>query len=149
MLSVFCFFSPLLRNLSASVLNSSSANSELSFSLSGSTSLRLSRLSSMGTSVRIVARNFDIRMSSAAASIFSLSLPFTSADLLISSSTEPKSLISFTAVFSPTPGHPGKLSALSPIKASRSITCAGLFMPYFSSICPAPIMSYPPPCRGR
>ena len=32
---------------------------------------------------------------------------------------------------SPTPGHPGILSAVSPMSASKSITCRGTLMPYF------------------
>jgi len=49
--------------------------------------------------------------------------------------------MSFTAVFSPTPGQPGKLSAESPIRASRSTTVCVVGMPYFSHTSRGPIVS--------
>ena len=137
----FCFFSPLLRNLSNRLLNSSSLKSFVNLSGLGSTTFSSSRLRSTGTSVLIVAKNFDILISSTAASIFSRSLPFTSDERLMSSSTEPNSLMSLAAVFSPTPGQPGKLSALSPMRANKSLTCSGVFTPYLSSISLEPIIS--------
>lgn len=53
---------------------------------------------------------------------FFFSAPFSLSVCASSCSTPPNSLISFTAVFSPTPGHPGMLSAESPISPRRSIT---------------------------
>ena len=140
-LTDFCFCSVLFKILFASDLNSNSAKISLSFCSSGAWSCNSSRLSSTGTSVRIVARNFDILISSMAPSTFSRILPFSLSVCEMSSSMEPNSLISFTAVFSPTPGQPGKLSAESPIKASKSITWAGVEMPYFSAISCSPMMS--------
>ena len=128
---IFGWLSRLLRILSASDLNSNSTKSFLNSSLSGSLSFNSSRLSCMGTSVRIVARNFDILMSSTAFSTFSRNFPLISSVCCKRWSIVPNSLMSFTAVFSPTPGQPGKLSAESPISAKRSITCEVDWMPYF------------------
>ena len=115
---------PLFNILLASVLNSSSSKIFVSFSSLGFSSFSFSRSRSSGTSVLMVARNFDILMSSTAPSTFSFILPFNLSVLARRLSTLPNSLISLAAVFSPTPGQPGKLSAESPISASRSITCS-------------------------
>ena len=69
-----------------------------------------------------VARNFDMRMSSVCASTFVFSAPLSWSVWLMRFSTFPNCAMSFTAVFSPTPGQPGKLSALSPMSARRSMT---------------------------
>ena len=55
---------------------------------------------------------------SPAASIESLSLPFSSSVRASSASTEPNSCTSLVAVFSPTPGTPGMLSEASPFSAT-------------------------------
>ncbi len=55
----------------------------------------------------------------------SFSLPLSLPVFLNTSSTEPYSDTSFIAVFGPTPGAPGILSAVSPIRARISITCSG------------------------
>ena len=121
-LSVFCTSLLPLINLLRSVLNSNSVKISRSLSSSDCSIFSSSQFSSIGTSVRMVAKNFDILISSTAASTFSLSFPFIW--LVCSSilSIDPNWLISFAAVFSPTPGQPGKLSAVSPISANRSIT---------------------------
>ena len=120
-----------------------------SFSLLASTNFKLFISRATGTSVRMVAKNFDILMSSIAPSTFSRSFPFILEEFSIRFSTLPNSLTSLMAVFSPTPGQPGKLSAESPINAKRSITWSGEVMLYFSSISLVPSFSYPPPCCGR
>ena len=130
--SCFVFLS-LLTSLLAKLLNSSSVNNWANASLSGSTNFSFSKSNFIGTSVRMVARNFDMRISSTWSSTFFFSAPFSSSVLLRSSSTVPNWLMSLDAVFSPTPGQPGKLSAESPISANRSITWIGEGMPYFSS----------------
>ena len=59
-------------------------------------------------------------------------LPLTSPTRLTSSSSDPNSVIHFVAVFSPTPGMPGRLSLLSPRSAAKSGYWAGV-SPYFST----------------
>ena len=59
-------------------------------------------------------------------------LPLTSSTRLTSSSSEPNSLTHLVAVFSPTPGMPGRLSLGSPRIAAKSGYCWGV-SPYFSS----------------
>ena len=132
LLSIFGFDSPLLRNLLISVLNSNSSNIARNLVSSGCSTLSSSKSSCIGTSVRIVARNFDILISSTAFSTFSRSLPLISSVCWSILSMLPNWLINLAAVFSPTPGQPGKLSAESPINANRSMTWAGVGMPYFS-----------------
>ena len=92
-----------------------------------------------------MAKNLDILISSTAFSIFSFSFPLILSVLESMLSIEPNSLISLDAVFSPTPGQPGKLSAASPINASKSITCDVFGILYFSFISFSPNISYPPP----
>ena len=144
-----CTFWGFLRTRLANDLNSSSVKISSSLALSGSVSFKSSIFKSTGTSVLMVARNFDILISSTAPSTFSRSLPFTFDEFSINPSTLPNSPISLMAVFSPTPGQPGKLSAESPISAKRSMTWSGEAMLYFSSISSTPSFSYPPPWRGR
>ena len=95
----------------------------------------------MGTSVRMVARNFDMRISSTAPSTFSRNLPFIFAEFSRMESMLPNSAMSLVAVFGPTPGQPGKLSAESPISASRSMTWMGEWSSYFSQTSFGPIVS--------
>ena len=104
-----------------------------------------SKSSAMGTSVLMVARNRLIRMSSTAPSTFSLNLPLISSVCASMLSILPNCVMSFAAVFSPTPGHPGKLSAESSISASRSITWVGESSSYLAHTSLGPIVSYPPP----
>ena len=59
-------------------------------------------------------------------------LPLTSSTRLTSSSSEPNSRIHLVAVFSPTPGMPGRLSLGSPRTAAKSGYWAGVRV-YFSS----------------
>ena len=129
--TVFNFSEGLLRILSARLLNSNSANNFFNSSALGSTSFSCSMSKVMGTSVLMVAKNFDILISSTAASTFSRSLPFIWSVCASMFSTVPNCSMSLAAVFSPTPGHPGKLSAESPIKAKRSITWSVDEIPYF------------------
>ena len=140
-LTGFNTFSVLFKILSARVLNSNSLKSFLSLASSGSWSFIASRSRVMGTSVRMVARNFDMRMSSTAASTFSRSFPLILSEWSRRLSMEPNSLMSLAAVFSPTPGQPGKLSAESPMRARRSMTWAVLETPYFSQTSRGPIFS--------
>ena len=135
------FSAPPFKILFAKVLNSNSAKISRSFASSGFWISKTSSCSSMGTSVLIVARNFDILISSVAASTFNRILPFSWVVFESRPSTDPNALISFTAVFSPTPGQPGKLSTASPISASKSMTCSGRSTPYFAWICCGPMMS--------
>ena len=125
-----CFFW-FFKNLSERERNSNSLNNLRSSASLGAAIFKLSRFNSTGTSVRMVARNFDMRMSSTADSTFRFNAPLSSSVRSNSCSMLPNSLISLTAVFSPTPGQPGKLSALSPISASKSMTWSGEVMPYF------------------
>ncbi len=127
------FVSPLSRRFftrSARVLNSSSLNMAKSFSRSSGRRTRSSGREATGTSVLMVARNFENSICRALSSIFFFSAPFSLSVLAKRFSIEPKSFISFTAVFSPTPGHPGILSILSPMSARRSITWAVELIPY-------------------
>ena len=141
LLSAFLGFSALFSKRLAKLLNSNSVNISCSLAVSGSFSRSCSRSNSSGTSVRMVAKNFDILMSSTAPSTFSRIFPFSCAVFSSSFSTVPNSLISLDAVFSPTPGQPGKLSAESPISAKRSITCKGEDMLYFWFTSSGPIVS--------
>lgn len=63
---------------------------------------------------------------------FCPALPLTSSARATSCSKEPNWLIHFAAVFSPTPGIPGRLSDGSPRRAAKSGYCCGV-SPYFSS----------------
>ncbi len=59
-------------------------------------------------------------------------MPLTSSTRSTSSANEPNWLIHFAAVFSPTPGMPGRLSDGSPRSAAKSGYWAGV-SPYFST----------------
>ena len=59
-------------------------------------------------------------------------LPFTASTLSTSACSDPYSMIHFDAVFSPTPGMPGRLSLGSPRSAAKSGYCVGV-NPYFST----------------
>ena len=132
------------------VLNSSSSNRDFNLSISGCFRLRISRSNCIGTSVLIVTNNREKRIPSALSSTFFLMLPDSSDERSSSCPIPPNRVISLTAVFSPTPGHPGTLSAVSPISPSRSITCRGDCMPYLSHTSLGPSMSKPAlPCCGR
>ena len=118
---------PVPRIFFARVLNSSSSkifDSSISsgFFLSISESRVSKRSSISGMSVFIVARNLEIFMSSICSETFFPRAPFMLLAFSMMFSQEPYSFMSLAAVFSPTPGQPGKLSALSPINAKRSIT---------------------------
>ena len=122
----------LLPTLSIRVLNSNSLKIAKSFSRSAGLRWRSEISTSTGTSVQIVARYLENRICSLFSSTFFLSAPLSSSVRSTRLSTLSKSLISLIAVFSPTPGHPGMLSILSPIKARRSITCEVRWIPYRS-----------------
>ena len=59
-------------------------------------------------------------------------LPLTSSTRSTRAASEPNSAIHLVAVFSPTPGMPGRLSLGSPRTAAKSGYCAGE-SPYFSA----------------
>gem|GEM_PF-3618831 len=107
------------------VRNSSSVYIARSASRSGALSAHSSSLSVMGTSVLMVAKNFEKRIWSACVSTFSLSAPLSSPLCASRFSTEPYCCTSFSAVLGPTPGQPGMLSAVSPMSPSMSMTCSG------------------------
>ena len=112
--------------------NSSSANKALIFSLSNPSMRSAFSSHSTGASRITVANCLDNRASSAPCSTFSFSLPESLSVLASRPSTDPNSFRNLRAVFSPTPGMPGILSAESPINPSRSITCKGLSTSNFS-----------------
>ena len=58
-------------------------------------------------------------------------MPLTDSTLSTSACNEPYSTIHFEAVFSPTPGIPGRLSLGSPRNAAKSGYCLGV-SPYFA-----------------
>ena len=134
---------------SMSVLNSSSSKMLRSESSSASSRTRESISSWMGTSILIVARNFEKVIISRFVSTFVFSAPFSWSVCSNKFSMLPNSEISFWAVFSPTPGHPGILSEESPISPSMSITCAGDWMSNLAFTSSTPITSKPPVCLGR
>ncbi len=116
----------------------------------GADILSASRSRSIGTSVLIVTRNFENSICSLFSSTFFFNAPFSSSVRASRLSIDPNCVMSFTAVFSPTPGQPGTLSDVSPIRPSRSITCVVDSMPYFSHTSFSPIFSMPAdPWPGR
>ena len=137
---------------SAGVCSASSAPGSTARSRSRSDGLRISRVSrTIATAVRSYAarsRSSTVLGSSTSRTIsvsrrFSLTasrwsrrfcpaLPLTSSARSTSSANEPNWLIHFAAVFSPTPGMPGRLSDGSPRRAAKSGYWAGV-SPYFSS----------------
>jgi len=135
--------------LSVRFLNSNSSKMGLSFSLF--TGSRRSDFSSKvkGTSVLMVAKNLENSICERFSSTLVFKAPFNRSVFASRFSIPPKSAISLTAVFSPTPGQPGMLSELSPINPNMSITCSGDCMPYFVFISSGPKISKSPPNLGR
>ncbi len=88
-----------------------------------------SKSGSTGTSRAMVASRFDSRACSRKFSRFSFCLPFNSSVESSSTSMDPYLLSSLAAVLGPMPGTPGMLSALSPIRPSKSMTCSVRSMP--------------------
>ena len=124
-----------------SVRNSISSKIFRKASSSGASLFKSSMLSSIGTSVLMVARNLENMIISLLVSTFVFKAPFNSSEWERRFSMLPNCAISFCAVFSPTPGHPGILSEESPINPSMSMTCSGdsiLNLAFTSSI---PIIS--------
>ena len=133
----FSFFS----TRSISVRNSSSSKICRSESSSACSRTSLSISSWIGTSILIVARNLEKVINSLLVSTFVFKAPFSWSVCSSRFSILPNSAISFWAVFSPTPGHPGMLSELSPISPKRSITWSTDVRPYLSSTSGTPIIS--------
>ena len=138
-----------LSTRSMSVRNSNSSKIFLSSSSFGSSRTRAFMSSLMGTSILIVARNLEKIIISRLFSTFVFNAPFSLSVCSRRFSILPNSLISFCAVFSPTPGHPGILSEASPINPSMSITCWVDWMSNLAFTCSIPITSNPPVCLGR
>jgi len=90
---------------------------------------------SSGTSFLIVASCLDSSALSCPASTFCLSAPFSSWAWSRRFSTWWYSDSSFSAVFSPTPGMPGMLSELSPIRPFRSRIWSGTMPMVSASFC--------------
>ena len=109
---------PTSSRRSNSVRNSSEVNRRRTASTSHSPMTASSGRTSSSRSVLSCASSLLRTSCSPAASIESLSLPFSSAVRPRSSSIEPKSCTSLDAVFSPTPGTPGMLSEVSPFSAT-------------------------------
>ena len=105
-------------------LNSNSWNKPNNSFMFGSLTNSSSSLSSIGVSVLIVARKRENLICSTLLSTLVFKAPLSLSVLASRFSMLPNSCRSFTAVFSPTPGQPGMLSLLSPIRPSRSITCS-------------------------
>ena len=126
---------------SINVRNSSS--SKILRSASSSACSRTSEFMSswIGTSILIVARNFEKMIISRFVSTFVFNAPFNWSVCSRRFSMLPNSAINFWAVFSPTPGHPGILSEESPISPSISITCAGDWISNLAFTCSIPITS--------
>lgn len=100
--------------------NSRDVNSRRTSSTSHSPITASSGTMSRGKSVTIRARSLLSVSRSPAASMFSFSFPFSSPVRASSSSTDPNSWTSLAAVLSPTPGTPGMLSDVSPLRATNS-----------------------------
>ena len=128
--------------------SSSSNNARNSVSFRGSNS-RLFSSKSTGTSILMVARNREKIICSLFSSILVFNAPLSSLVRSSKASMLPNSFRSFTAVFSPTPGQPGILSEVSPIKPNKSITCSWLCSSYLAFTSSGPITSKPPVCLGR
>ena len=75
-------------------------------------------------------------------------LPLTSPTRSTSASSEPNSRTHLAAVFSPTPGMPGRLSLGSPRSAAKSGYCAGV-RSYFVCTCLGGEAGHVARCRGR
>ena len=98
-------------------VSSNFAQTAASFSRSGSPRRYASQSGSIGTSVRMVVRNFEVIASSRPANTFSASLPLILPTLAMTPSTSPNFAMRSAAVFSPTPRMPGMLSDASPASA--------------------------------
>ena len=116
------------------VRNSQFLKSDLSVSSSGSSSLKSSKVSWMGTSVMMVASSFERRAWSEKLMTFSFCFPLSLSVFSSSPSTEPYWATSFLAVFSPIPGTPGMLSEASPQRPRISMTCLGSLISQFFKI---------------
>ncbi|PQM48551.1 hypothetical protein C1Y40_01241 [Mycobacterium talmoniae] len=93
---------------------------------------RVSGVCASGTSF---TKSVSSRLSTTAARLArnaSPTLPLTVSTLSTRPCSEPYSAIHLVAVFSPTPGMPGRLSLGSPRSAAKSGYCAGV-SPYFST----------------
>ena len=139
----------LASTLSYRERNSKSSKRCFSSDRLGSSTFNASISNSIGTSVLIVARNFEKAICSLLVSTFVLRAPLSWSVCSNKFSMLPNSLISFWAVFSPTPGQPGILSEASPIKPSRSMTCRVDDRSYFAFTSSGPIISNPPVNLGR
>jgi len=106
-------------------VNSISIQSWRSFAQSGSTRRNASSSTASGTWRFRIASSRDRSASLRPAASVSRSLPGISVRCSYRRSTEPYWLISFTAVFSPTPWTPLMLSIASPISPSTSAICPG------------------------
>ena len=103
-----------------------------------------------GTSVLMVARNFEKRIFSAFSMSFRPMAPLMPGAASRRASMLLYSVRSLIAVFSPTPGQPGILSAASPISPSMSITCSVRSRPYLAHTSSGPRCSMPfAPFPGR
>ena len=119
-------------NLFSSDFNSNSLIHSNASSVNKSTYLASSKEKSTGQSVLIVASSLLKKAKSLFVRKSSLALfGSTCSRLSYAASIVGKAAKIFPAVFSPTPGTPGILSAVSPISPFISITCSGV-IPYFS-----------------
>ena len=96
----------------------------------------------------MVANFLDNIPNAALASILSFMAPFNWCVLAKRFSIEPYSAKNFFAVFSPTPGSPGILSAASPIIPRKSITCSGLSISNLAKTSGIPHISMSFPIRA-
>ena len=121
--------SPCRLNLSIYLLNFNSLKISKTFSLSHSSTLKFSKVSSIGTCVSIFPNCFERIANSLFSIIFSLCFPFKSSSFFSIFSYKLSILsylcIIYHAVFSPTPGTPGILSDVSPCKPFTSTSCSG------------------------
>ena len=138
-------FENVFRKLSVNLLNSSSSKISVTPEISGSHISKSFSSNSTGTSNNILANSLESNPNSLDASTFSFIFPLSLSVLAKRFSMEPNSAINFFAVFSPTPGSPGMLSALSPIIPRKSITCSGVSTSNFFCTSGIPQTSYPPP----
>ena len=116
-------------NLRDKVRNSSSSSTGPSASALGCSSAMASKSSSKGMSTMMVASWRDKNASSLDDSTRSFVFPLSASRLSYRPSMLPNCWRNLMAVFSPTPGMPGMLSALSPIMPNRSMTCLGRSSP--------------------
>ena len=125
----------------ANVLNSSDSNTAISFSASGSCTRMASKSASTGTSKAMVANRLESKACSRKFSRFSFCLPLSSSVESNSVSIDPYLDKSLAAVLGPIPGTPGMLSALSPMRPNRSMTCSVRSIPNRSQTSAGPQMS--------